>query len=113
LPGEPIGKRRAAPDSDSLKHRFCAASEKWFRRRFSRHFPARHFFPICGKYCPARAAIISTLTKRRGAFVGKILVKRDAYEIVAARQAQKKSGARAPLFAVLSERLPSAAALEQ
>jgi hypothetical protein len=80
LPGGPIGKRRAAPDSESLKHRFCAAPEKSFRHKFSRHFPARQIFPLSGKYCRAGAAIISTLTKRRGAFVGKILVKGHAYQ---------------------------------
>jgi len=80
LPGGPIGKRRAATDSDSLKHRFCAASEKWFRRKFSRHFLARQIFPTCGKYCRSRTAIISTLKKRHGGFVGKISVKEDAYE---------------------------------
>jgi hypothetical protein len=75
LPGGPIGKRRAATDSESLKHRFCAGPEKWFRHEFSRRFLARQIFPLFGKYCRAGAAIISTLKKRRGAFAGKISVK--------------------------------------
>jgi hypothetical protein len=78
LPGGPIGKRRAAPDSDSLKHRFCAGPEKLFRREFSACLRTRQILPIRGKYCRASTAIISTLTKRRGAFVGKIPVKEHA-----------------------------------
>jgi hypothetical protein len=79
LPGRPIGKRRAAPDSESLKHRFCAGSEKTFRREFSVRFRARQQLPGVGKNCRASTAIISTLKKTKGGFVGKISVKEHAY----------------------------------
>jgi hypothetical protein len=80
LPGGPLGKRRAAPDSDSLKHRFSGDTEKTFRRGFSACLFARHKLPGAGKFCRAIAANISTLKKRRRAFVGKIPVKKRGYE---------------------------------
>jgi len=93
LPGRPIGKRRAAPDSDSLKHRFCAATEKAFRRDSAGRDIARQYLPHAGKNCRAATANISTLKKRHGAFVGKIPVNGHAYEKIAAVAAHKKRAA--------------------
>jgi hypothetical protein len=62
-------------------------------REFSVPFSARQNFPTCGKYCRANTAIISTLTKRLGAFVGKIWVKGHAYRKVATSGAHKKRAA--------------------
>jgi hypothetical protein len=53
--------------------------------------------PREGKFCRAVAANISTLRKRHGCFLEKILVKERAYEKI------KKSGARAPLFRFVND----------
>jgi hypothetical protein len=92
LPGEPIGKHRAAPDSDSLKHGFCADPENTFRHAFAGQIRARQILPERGNFCRVGTAIISALTKRYRAFVGKIWVKERAYEIVA-QAAHKKRAA--------------------
>jgi hypothetical protein len=78
LPGRPIGKRRAAPDSELRNHRFRERWENTSRREFSAHIFTRQIMPRSGNFCPAVAANISTLTKRHGAFVGKIPVNEHA-----------------------------------
>jgi len=58
LPDAPLGKRHAAPDSESLKHRFCGQPENPFRREFAGHCvwsaiiaAGRNFLPAGrGKY---------------------------------------------------------------
>jgi hypothetical protein len=78
LPGRPIGKRRAAPDSELRNHRFCERWENTPRQEFSACAFTRQILPGCGNFCPVAAANISTLTKRHGAFVGKIPVNKHA-----------------------------------
>jgi hypothetical protein len=43
--------------------------------------------PGSGNFCPAATANISTLRKRRGGFLGKILVKKRAYEKIEKKRA--------------------------
>jgi hypothetical protein len=85
LPVRPIGKRRAAPDSETLKHGICGGGENTYQREFAERVATRQKLPREGNFCRVVAANISTLTKRRRAFVGKILVKKHAYEKLALR----------------------------
>jgi hypothetical protein len=46
--------------------------------------------PREGKFCPAVAANISTLRKRHGCFLEKILVKKRAYQKLCERRKKKR-----------------------
>jgi hypothetical protein len=57
--------------------------------------------PREGKFCPAVAANISTLRKRHGCFLEKILVKKRAYEKI-----KKERRSRAALHSVEDDLQP-------